>query len=81
MNKIKQYWLAQSQEERRETSVLLILGLVYLIHYLVFCIPQPFFIEDAGISFAFAQNFVDGEGFVAYAGGRELKDFQIRYGP
>ena len=75
MKRLMQFWLARSQEERREYSALFALCFIYVVHYLVFCIPQPFFIEDAGISFAFAQNFVDGEGFVAYAGGERVEGF------
>ena len=75
MNKITQHWLTLSQEERKEYSVLFLLCIIYLVHYLVFCIPQPFFIEDAGISFAYAQNFVNGEGFVAYPGGERVEGF------
>ena len=75
MNRLMQFWLARSQEERRDYSALFALCFIYIVHYLVFCIPQPFFIEDAGISFAFAQNFVDGEGFVAYAGGERVEGF------
>ena len=49
--------------------------LLYLFHYLVFCIPQPFFIEDAGISFAYARNAAMGEGFVGYPGGERVEGF------
>jgi len=49
--------------------------MVYTIHYLVFCLPQPFFIEDAGISFAYARHLVDGEGLVAYPGGERVEGY------
>ena len=32
-------------------------------------------IEDAGISFAYAKHFVDGEGFVTYPGGERVEGF------
>ena len=49
---IKSWWLSLSPTERRRTSGMWVIALLYLIHYLVFCIIQPFYIEDAGISFA-----------------------------
>jgi len=47
----------------------------YTAHYLVYCIPQPFYIEDAGISFAYARNLVDGEGLATYAGGERVEGY------
>jgi hypothetical protein len=47
----------------------------YTAHYLVYCIPQPFYIEDAGISFAYAQNLVDGEGLATYPGGERVEGY------
>ena len=61
--------------ERQRASMLFLVSVTYLIHYLVFCIPQPFYIEDAGISFAYARNFVQGEGFVSYPGGERVEGF------
>ena len=52
-----------------------VVALLYLAHYLIFCVVQPFYIEDAGISFAYAKNFVDGEGFVTYPGGERVEGF------
>ena len=71
-----QKWLLQKHPRERQTF----LGLTYImllaaIHYLVFCIVQPFFIEDAAISFAYARNFVDGYGFVSYPGGERVEGF------
>ena len=57
----ERYWFSIEKEERRQYSLVFVIALLYLIHYLVFCILQPFYIEDAGISFAFARNFADGD--------------------
>ena len=64
-----------NSEERWQVSALFWLSVGFIVHYLFFCIPQPFFIEDAGISFAYAQNFADGEGFVTYPGGERVEGF------
>lgn len=64
-----------SAEERWEFSALFWITMAFLAHYLVFCIAQPFYIEDAGISFAYAKNFVEGEGFVTYPGGERVEGF------
>ena len=62
------WWKKLTDQERRASWALVLICMGYTAHYLVFCIPQPFYIEDAGISFAFARNLVDGEGLAAYAG-------------
>ena len=64
-----------NSEERWQVSALFWLSVVFVIHYLFFCIPQPFFIEDSGISFAYAKHFAEGEGFVAYPGGERVEGF------
>lgn len=69
------WWLSLNDGERREHSILFGVLIVYVIHYLVFCIPQPFFIEDAAISFAYARNAAMGEGFVTYPGGEPVEGF------
>ena len=46
---------------------MVLIGLLYTAHYLIYCIPQPFYIEDAAISFAYARNLVDGSGLATYA--------------
>ena len=70
-----QWFSKQTQEERWQLSALFWLSVGFVIHYLFFCIPQPFFIEDAGISFAYAKHFANGEGFVAYPGGERVEGF------
>ena len=72
---ITRYWTQKSKDERKRVYMVSLVVLLYLVHYLVFCIPQPFFIEDAGISFAFARNAAEGEGFVGYPGGERVEGF------
>ena len=70
MNQVPQrltgWWRGLDADERRRVSALVAISAVYIIHYLVFCIPQPFFIEDSGITFAYARNLVQGDGLVSY---------------
>jgi hypothetical protein len=69
------WFRAQDDQTRRHASVLVALGAAYLGHYLVYCTAQPFYIEDAGISFAYARNFVDGEGFATFPGGERVEGY------
>ena len=70
--RLKSWWLQLGPLERTHTRVLLLLMVVYLLHFIVF---SAFFIEDAGITFAYARNFAEGEGFVSYAGGERVEDY------
>jgi hypothetical protein len=70
--RLKSWWLQLGPLERTHTRVLLLLMVVYLLHFVVF---SAFFIEDAGITFAYARNFVEGEGFVTYAGGERVEGY------
>ena len=56
------WWSGLADRQRRVASGLVLIGLLYTAHYLIYCIPQPFYIEDAAISFAYARNLVDGSG-------------------
>ena len=47
-------------------SGLVLIGLLYTAHYLIYCIPQPFYIEDAAISLPM-RGAVDGSGLTTYA--------------
>ncbi len=69
------WWSGLDDRGRAHASVLALLCVGYIGHYLVFCIPQPFFIEDAGISFAYARNLIDGEGLVPYPGAERVEGF------
>lgn len=67
--------MAQSPGDRTQIVVVLLCVVLYCVHYLVWVWPQPFFIEDSAISFAYARNLVEGEGFVTYAGGERVEGF------
>ena len=73
--RLSRWWSALDAEARRVVSGLVLISMGYTAHYLVYSIPQPFFIEDAGISFAYARNLVDGEGLATYAGGPRVEGF------
>ncbi len=72
---LKNWLLKKDANERKSLLGLSFIMLLGTIHYLVYCIIQPFFIEDAAISFAYARNFVDGYGFVSYPGGERVEGF------
>jgi len=69
---IAAWWLALSDRERIHVHVLTLLSIGYVLHYLVF---SAYFIEDAGISYSFARNLVEGEGLVAYPGGERVEGY------
>ena len=73
--RLRSWWATLADWERRHATVLALIGLGYVVHYLVFCIPQPFFIEDSAISFAFSKHLVEGEGLVAYPGGERVEGY------
>ena len=68
-------WRELDQHARVQASLVFGIGLLGLVHYLVFCIPQQFYIEDAGISFTYAKHLVEGEGLVTYPGGERVKGY------
>lgn len=69
------WWRGLDAGERRRVSALAAISVVYIIHYLVFCIPQSFFIEDSGITFAYSRNLVQGDGLVPYPGGERVEGY------
>lgn len=72
---MEKWFFSKSPQERKYTSGIFFVLLAYLIHYILYCVVQPFYIEDAGISFAYARHFADGEGFVTYPGGERVEGF------
>ena len=48
---------------------------LYTVHTLFYVWPQPWFIEDSAISFAYARHFVEGEGLVAFPGGERVEGY------
>ncbi len=73
--RLAQWWGGLNGEARRHASVLALISVGFIGHYLVYTIPQPFFIEDAGISFAFARNLIEGDGLVGYPGGERVEGY------
>ena len=72
LDSLKNRWLTMGDMEQRHTSALVLMCAGFLLHYVVFA---GFFIEDSAITFSFARNFVEGEGFVTYAGGEPVEGF------
>ena len=69
---IERWWLALEDLDRKHAYVLALLMVASVAHFLVFTV---YYIEDAGISFAYARNFVDGEGWVPFPGGERVEGF------
>lgn len=67
--------MAWSPVQRRHAVVLALILALFLGHYGVWCLGQPFFIEDSGISFAFARNIATGLGAVPFAGGERVEGY------
>lgn len=67
--------MRRTARERQHMMLLALLVAGYGAHYLVWCWPQPWFIEDAAISFSYARNLVDGEGLVTYPGGERVEGY------
>jgi hypothetical protein len=62
--------------DRLQVAVLALCVLGYLGHYLSYTVgARNWFIEDAGISFAYARNFIQGHGLVPYVGGERVEGF------
>lgn len=73
--RVQRWWGALDDRQRRHGAALSLAGVAYLVHYLVFTVGQPFFIEDAAITFAYARNVVAGEGFATFAGGERVEGY------
>ena len=73
--RLAHWWGGLDDGARRHASALALISVGFIGHYLVYTIPQPFFIEDAGISFAFARNLIEGDGLVGYPGGERVEGY------
>lgn len=73
--RLRSWWSRLDDRERSHASVIVLAGVAYLVHTLVYCLGQPFFIEDAAISFAYAKNLVEGEGLVPFPGGERVEGY------
>lgn len=69
---LERWFLALSKRERVHVYALVMLMVGSIAHFLAYAV---FYIEDAGISIAYARNFVEGEGWVTYAGGERVEGF------
>jgi hypothetical protein len=70
------HWMTLDAGERAQRVGLLLAIAVYVAHYsIVFGIIQPFYIEDAGISFAYARNLVNGHGLVPFVGAERVEGY------
>ncbi|MFH1469118.1 MAG: hypothetical protein ABIO70_32320 [Pseudomonadota bacterium] len=69
------WWDAMSPHQRRTVNALALCVVAYIAHYLVFTVSQPFYIEDAGITFAYARNLAEGHGLVTYIGGERVEGY------
>lgn len=75
VNALYQWWRSLGPRGQRRASALALISFGYMVHYFVYCVPQPFFIEDAAISFAYSVNLVDGEGLVTFPGGERVEGY------
>ena len=73
--RLEQWWRGLDDRGRRHASVIALISVGYIGHYLVYCLPQPFFIEDAAITFSYARNLVEGEGLVTWPGGERVEGY------
>ena len=73
--RVARWWGRLDDAERRRSSVLTWICVASLVHYLVYTLGQPFFIEDAGISFAFARHLIEGDGLAAWPGGERVEGY------
>ena len=69
------WWQRLDGSGRRHASWLVLCSIAYIIQYLVYTIPQPFFIEDAAITFTYSEHLVRGEGLVTYPGGERVEGY------
>lgn len=74
-DRVVAWYLAKSSQERLHLRMMLLAVALYAIHYMVWCWPQPFFIEDSAISFSYARNVMQGEGLVPYVGGERIEGY------
>ncbi len=70
-------WLAGTTPGYRRQLQAMLAGVtvLYTAHTLAYAWPQPWFIEDSAISFAYARNLVQGDGLVAFAGGERVEGY------
>ncbi len=67
--------MAWEPDVRRQAPIFALIQAVFFLHYAVWCLISPFYIEDSGISFAFARNIATGLGAVPFAGGERVEAY------
>ena len=73
--RLQRWWNALDDRQRRHGAFVAVCGLAYVGHFLAYTVGQPFYIEDAGITFAYARNFVQGDGFSTWPGGERVEGY------
>lgn len=73
--RLQRWWDALDDRQRRHGAFVAACAVGYVGHYLAYTVGQPFYIEDAGITFAYARNFVQGDGFSTWAGGERVEGY------
>jgi hypothetical protein len=72
----REAWTRLGGAGQLQVGVLTLCAAGYLAHYLSYTVgARNWFIEDAGISFAYARNFIRGHGLVPYIGGERVEGF------
>jgi hypothetical protein len=74
-HRILDWWIGLPPHGRRTVNAVALSMVAYLAHYLVFTIIQPFYIEDAGITFAYARNLAEGHGLVPWIGAERVEGY------
>ncbi len=69
---VERWFSGLTHTEAVHVGILALLIIGSVAHGLVFSI---YYIEDAGISVAYARNFIEGEGWVTFAGGERVEGF------
>jgi len=69
---LRDWWFELTTRERISATALVLIAIGYIAHYVVY---SGFFIEDAGITFAFARNLAEGEGLVPYINGERIEGY------
>lgn len=72
LQRLRDWFLSLTNRERVHVTALILIAGGYIAHYVVY---SSYYIEDAGISFAYARNLAGGEGLVPYVGGERIEGY------
>lgn len=73
--RLEQWWLRLDDGARRRATVMMLICVGFMVHYLVYCFLQPFYIEDSAITYAFSRHLVEGDGLAGYQGGERVEGY------